>query len=318
MAGKVVLAAPQAEGANSIDITEDLLQRMAKLTGKVTELATQVDEVSPAMETILQIRDQLVTLEDKTITIVNQFQEQIFNKEDQADQIILNLNEEVKRIETHISDLLDLSENFESIADEIKELLALKEQVAKLEDYVGNVSDTTSTVVSDTNIPVDDREEGKLYMIKNSEDGDNIYLALQDHTGKNYNLITNATAVKYEGASKSTLFTADTNLEQVLDRIDDLLSEKVKMLTFYAAATANYSGSAAPYTQTVSVPGILATDEPLAGLIVDSNAATALNQEKAFGNVSRIETANNSVTLYCNKKKPEVPLNIRLVVFRTV
>lgn len=305
---------------NSIDVTKDLLQRLAELTAKTTEFIEKVDGIEPAMNTIYNLRDQMENLENRTITIVSQFQEQIFLKEDQADQIILDLNEEVQRVEDHIDDLLGLAEGFDSIVDEINTLLGIESRVQELEKYITSVENTSSTTVVGSGEEVE-RVEGNLYMVQGStsSSGGKTYIetSYEDADGNIISFVTSSDTVKVD-TTGTTLFQGLSNLTEVLNKLDDVVSSKVGMYTYYAAPTANYSGSAAPYTQTVSVPGILASDEPLVGLIPDANnVTTAQNQEKAWGNVSRIVTNNNSITIYCNKKKPEVALNLRLVVFRT-
>lgn len=305
---------------NSIDVTKDLLQRLAELTAKTTEFIEKVDGIEPAMNTIYNLRDQMENLENRTITIVSQFQEQIFLKEDQADQIILDLNEEVQRVEDHIDDLLGLAEGFDSIVDEINTLLGIESRVQELEKYIASVENTSSTTVVGSGEEVE-RVEGNLYMVQGStsSSGGKTYIetSYEDADGNIISFVTSSDTVKVD-TTGTTLFQGLSNLTEVLNKLDDVVSSKVGMHTYYAAPTANYSGSAAPYTQTVSVPGILASDEPFVGLIPDANnVTTAQNQEKAWGNVSRIVTNNNSITIYCNKKKPEVALNLRLVVFRT-
>lgn len=305
---------------NSIDVTKDLLQRLAELTAKTTEFIEKVDGIEPAMNTIYNLRDQMENLENRTITIVSQFQEQIFLKEDQADQIILDLNEEVQRVEDHIDDLLGLAEGFDSIVDEINTLLGIESRVQELEKYITSVENASSTTVVGSGEEVE-RVEGNLYMVQGStsSSGGKTYIetSYEDADGNIISFVTSSDTVKVD-TTGTTLFQGLSNLTEVLNKLDDVVSSKVGMYTYYAAPTANYSGSAAPYTQTVSVPGILASDEPLVGLIPDANnVTTAQNQEKAWGNVSRIVTNNNSITIYCNKKKPEVALNLRLVVFRT-
>ena len=305
---------------NSIDVTKDLLQRLAELTAKTTEFIEKVDGIEPAMNTIYNLRDQMENLENRTITIVSQFQEQIFLKEDQADQIILDLNEEVQRVEDHIDDLLGLAEGFDSIVDEINTLLGIESRVQELEKYITSVENTSSTTVVGSGEEVE-RVEGNLYMVQGStsSSGGKTYIetSYEDADGNIISFVTSSDTVKVD-TTGTTLFQGLSKLTEVLNKLDDVVSSKVGMYTYYAAPTANYSGSTAPYTQTVSVPGILASDEPLVGLIPDAtNVTTAQNQEKAWGNVSRIVTNNNSITIYCNKKKPEVALNLRLVVFRT-
>ena len=71
------------------------------------------------------------------------------------------------------------------------------------------------------------------------------------------------------------------------------------------------------YTQTISVSGILATDEPIADVILDSSTlATNKNYLTAWNQVSKIETAADSITLYAYNAKPTVGFKIRLKVIR--
>lgn len=324
MASKTMIDAnsitSRANQPNSIDITKDLLQRLAELTAKTGEFIEKVDGIEPAMNTIYNLRDQMENLENRTITIVSQFQEQIFMKEDQADQIILDLNEEVQRIEDHIDDLLGLAEGFESIVDEINALLLIDDRVQELEKYVTSVETSTPTIVVGKDEEVE-RTEGYQYMVSGDtiQQGDTTYIEIsyEDYEGNVYSFKTSTDTVYFD-TSDSNLFQGLSNLTEILETLDTVVSNKVSMMTYYANLTADYSGSSAPYTQTVSVPGILTTDEPLVGLISDANdVSLAISQEKSWANVSRIVTNNNSITVYCNKKKPEVALNLRLVVFRT-
>lgn len=74
--------------------------------------------------------------------------------------------------------------------------------------------------------------------------------------------------------------------------------------------------SEAPYTQTVAVEGILATDRPHYGVVLSDNLETALAEKEAFALVDDLETANGSVTFTCFEEKPQVDLNIQLEVNR--
>lgn len=72
--------------------------------------------------------------------------------------------------------------------------------------------------------------------------------------------------------------------------------------------------AAAPYTQTVSLSGITASDNPVAALLVPDNAtATTLKPaQKAWSCVDQILTNNGSITLYCYFKKPANEFQITL------
>lgn len=74
--------------------------------------------------------------------------------------------------------------------------------------------------------------------------------------------------------------------------------------------------STAPYTQTVSVQGILATDTPIVDVVLSSTTSTAIAQNSSWAFVSKIETYANSITATCLESKPEVDLPILLKVVR--
>ncbi len=80
--------------------------------------------------------------------------------------------------------------------------------------------------------------------------------------------------------------------------------------------SSGWDGSSAPYTQTVSVQGILATDTPIVDVVLDSNTSTAISQNNSWAFVSKIETTANSITATCLESKPEVDLPIQLKVVR--
>lgn len=76
-----------------------------------------------------------------------------------------------------------------------------------------------------------------------------------------------------------------------------------------------WSGSAAPYRQTISVSGMLASDNPIVDVTPDSAYDTAVTQIEAWGNIHRITTAANSITVYANDKT-EVAIPIQLKCIR--
>lgn len=73
----------------------------------------------------------------------------------------------------------------------------------------------------------------------------------------------------------------------------------------------------APYTQTVNVNGIKASDNP----IVDVNMASVTTGNSsdllsAWGLVGRVATANDSVTAYCYEEKPAVDITVNIMVVK--
>lgn len=144
-----------------------------------------------------------------------------------------------------------------------------------------------------------------------------VYKVLFEDNNKNaYWFHTSADITFFDG-TQTTLLTDTGSVNDAIIKMDSILSNRVSMDTYYATIGTTFEGTEAPYTQTINVDGITANDDPFVGLIVDTNdPANGKNQEKSFGYISRITTGSNYIKVYCNNKKPEVKLNIKLVVFR--
>lgn len=76
-----------------------------------------------------------------------------------------------------------------------------------------------------------------------------------------------------------------------------------------------WAGTSAPFSQAITVSGILETDKPKVDIVVSSTYATAETEIEAWGYVYRIVTRQNGVTVYATEK-PEVSLNIQMEVIR--
>ena len=70
------------------------------------------------------------------------------------------------------------------------------------------------------------------------------------------------------------------------------------------------------YTQTVTVSGILETDNPMADVILGSDIEANALYLEAWGLVTRITTAANSITLYANGDAPATAFTMQLKVVR--
>ena len=103
--------------------------------------------------------------------------------------------------------------------------------------------------------------------------------------------------------------------------VDDKASELEgyvdrKRAAYTATLTATWSGSAAPYTQTVAVPGVLASDVPHVTPVYSTTLATALLQREAWSKVSKAEAAADSITFTCFEEKPTAAIPIQIEVIR--
>ena len=76
-----------------------------------------------------------------------------------------------------------------------------------------------------------------------------------------------------------------------------------------------WTGASAPFSQEITVNGILDTDKPKVDVVVSDTYATAETEIEAWGYVYRVVTSQNGVTVYATEK-PEVSLNIQIEVIR--
>ena len=76
-----------------------------------------------------------------------------------------------------------------------------------------------------------------------------------------------------------------------------------------------WSGSA-PYTQTVTVSGIMATDTPHIAPVYSSTLDTAIAQKNAWSMISEAEAANNAIIFTCFEEKPTINIPIQIEVIR--
>lgn len=127
-----------------------------------------------------------------------------------------------------------------------------------------------------------------------------VYDGLEDHNGLE---ITDSYGTVVEG--KTTLFGS----------VDGDSKSENENLTLYANIDTNWSGDSMPYVKTVSVPGIIAADEPFVDVMLSDEHNTAMAELKAFGCIYRIVTSDNQVIIYSNKKLA-TPMLLRFNVTR--
>lgn len=112
-------------------------------------------------------------------------------------------------------------------------------------------------------------------------------------------------------SAASTASTANSNASTALSTANS----KATTVLYNANIGTNWTGSAAPYTQTISVSGILAADTP----IVDVNLASIEYANKddvieAYSKIYRITTAANSITVYADDKTTTaIPIQLKVV-----
>lgn len=88
-----------------------------------------------------------------------------------------------------------------------------------------------------------------------------------------------------------------------------------KRKTFTATVGTGWTGSG-PYTQTVAVAGVLASDMPHVVPVYDADNTTAQAQREAWGSVSRGVAAAGGIQFTCFEDKPETAIPIQIEVMR--
>lgn len=103
---------------------------------------------------------------------------------------------------------------------------------------------------------------------------------------------------------------------------EDAAGNLLNLITYHAPLQRTVSlpasgwSAAAPYTQTVTAVDVLATDTPLADVVLSNVAATAIAQLEAYGCVGRIDAGEGQITVTCYEDKPAADLTLALKVVR--
>ena len=93
---------------------------------------------------------------------------------------------------------------------------------------------------------------------------------------------------------------------------------KVGLVADYVVTiSTNWTGSSAPYTQTITVTGLTNMDTPIVDVVLSSTTSTALSQLEAWNCVSKITTGTNQITVTCLEDKPTTAIPIQLKVMGT-
>ena len=91
-----------------------------------------------------------------------------------------------------------------------------------------------------------------------------------------------------------------------------------KTVTYTASINTTWTqNSGGGYYKTVTVSGMLATDNPVADIILSTDIAASKLQLEAWACVSHIVTAANSITIYCFDSAPTVTMSVQFLCVRS-
>lgn len=79
--------------------------------------------------------------------------------------------------------------------------------------------------------------------------------------------------------------------------------------------TASWFGTTSPYSQSVALSGILATDTPIVDIVMSGTYSTDEARIEAWGYIYRAVTANDYMVFYATEK-PTISLPIQIKVVR--
>lgn len=96
------------------------------------------------------------------------------------------------------------------------------------------------------------------------------------------------------------------------------LAKRTETVVFNATIkTADWTGDFAPYTNIVSIPGVLSTDSPHATPVYSTEPFLASMQEEAWNMISDGDAMNNAIKFTCFADYPNINIPIQVECFRT-
>lgn len=93
----------------------------------------------------------------------------------------------------------------------------------------------------------------------------------------------------------------DTKVMMTVEEREKLASMSSPQTTQVTVGT-SWTGTEAPYTQTVSVPGVKDTDIPIVDIVLSATYSTAMEQLDSYAYLYKIVTANNQIVIYATEK----------------
>lgn len=102
----------------------------------------------------------------------------------------------------------------------------------------------------------------------------------------------------------------NTTVQAALNELAAKSAEDVSAVYTGTLAADGWTGEAAPYTQAVTISGILANDSPIIDLVPSDIYADAAVQDEQWGQIYRAVATADTITFYA-KEAPTVALNFK-------
>lgn len=145
-----------------------------------------------------------------------------------------------------------------------------------------------------------------LYMRKDADDSSGISM--------DYNtIIPNIGFLGAVGGKVTNLATPTNNTDATNKEYVDT---KATVYSYTASLSTTWTGTSAPYTQSISISGILSTDKPHITPVYSTTNATAILEKKAWNCISKAVTSAGKITFTCFEEKPTQALSLQIEVIR--
>ena len=125
--------------------------------------------------------------------------------------------------------------------------------------------------------------------------------------------------------NKSDIFHDHDDIYYTQTQVDTKLSNKsdsshthdefIDLSNYTATIATTWSGSEAPYSQAITITGIIADDRPIVDVTMSGTFTTDQTRLAEWAKIYRIVTAADKITVYATEKTT-VPLPIQLQVVR--
>lgn len=208
----------------------------------------------------------------------------------------------------------NMSTNTSDITTLNGKVSTIESNIETLEDTINNLPTGNSIALNDTVTSTSITEAGTARAVKEAYDK-----GVEALNKANEVLPTASTIqsgiVQLNSTTSSTSTTQAATASAVKSAYE-LANTKASTAVYTATISTIWTGTSAPFTQNITVTGMLATDAPFAYPVYSTTNATALLQQETWFKIGKITTGTNTIAVTCFEEKPTTALPIQLRVVR--
>lgn len=182
----------------------------------------------------------------------------------------------------------------------------------ELQDKFDEGGKAIQKFMNDTLIPAIEGAEGGGIVMSDTQPEFSPVLWLKVDAGEQ--TTKNVTLIYIDAEGTEITLYPKTKAENIID-----FDEKMQQFHLKKQDTltvGKWVGASAPYTLTLSVPGVKADDDPHVGPVYSDDLTTRKNQVEAWSCVSYGKPGENQISFVCDEDKPGVDIPIQIEVNR--